>query len=143
MLGTHFTHFLPQGAFIDQANKRGETPLHVACADNTLFEVRTRRHHMHYEQWNSNARTDGMCVTLQVSAYLLSQGADTGAVTVMGDTPSRTLPSQPDPHTALALTPAVILHHTEVARRHKNHEVALMLSRTAGPLRPVPKSVGV
>lgn len=40
VLGTHLTHFLPQGAFIDQANKRGETPLHVACADNTLFEVR-------------------------------------------------------------------------------------------------------
>lgn len=48
----------------------------------------------------------------EVTAYLLSQGADTKARTVMGDTP------------------------LEVAQRHRNTEIALLLSRHAGGLRP-------
>lgn len=99
-----------QGAEIDKPNVHGSTPLHVACAEKKLFEVGVALLTLY------RVRTD--CIMYQrvrtlwqVSAYLLSQGASTECRNAMGD------------------------GALEIAQRHHNTEIAILISRHAS--RPV------
>jgi len=98
-----------QGVNVNSVNGRGETALHVSVINKDLFEVRNT---VHGELFDGTH--DAEACLPQVSAYLLSQGADTTVTTPMGD------------------------NALELAQRHHNTEIALLISRhSRQSLRPV------